>query len=324
MNILVSIIIPIFNVEKYLSKCLESCINQSYSNIEIIAINDGSTDTSGEIIDEFAAKDNRIKPIHQTNKGVVSARNNAVKQSSGSHLFFVDGDDYLALNAVEKVVTKLLETKCDIVIGSISYDRDGVFSPLTNKITFGQNKIGLACALLTDQLQLSLCSKLIPKSLFNKTNISNELKIGEDAICVIQLLHSTQSISLINDTLYFYVQRSISVMNKPSQRAIESRIKFLSEVSEFYKKHFYFGDESFVNCFSVFMLTQYFAYLRMGGSIEYDIDILKEIKELHLKNKYALAHVPIWRISLIKLFIISPVLGKFFRKIIVFARKLIR
>src|SRR5690625_1048731 len=99
--ILVSIIIPVYNKEEYLEDCLESVINQSYEKIEIIIINDGSTDGSESIIKKWKNKDNRIKYMSQNNQGVAIARNNGIKVSKGDYIYFIDADDYLSLNAIE-------------------------------------------------------------------------------------------------------------------------------------------------------------------------------------------------------------------------------
>jgi len=95
MDAEISIIIPVFNVEKYIGICLESVINQTFRNLEIILVNDGSTDGSGKICDEYAARDSRIRVIHQENKGVSAARNEGLRLSSGKYVGFVDGDDWI-------------------------------------------------------------------------------------------------------------------------------------------------------------------------------------------------------------------------------------
>ena len=95
MNSLISIIVPVYNVEKYLNECIDSIIAQTYSNIEIILVNDGSTDASGKICDEYAEKDGRIKVIHQVNAGLSAARNAGMAVATGEYLYFVDSDDYV-------------------------------------------------------------------------------------------------------------------------------------------------------------------------------------------------------------------------------------
>ena len=98
---LISIIVPIYNVELYLEKCIESIINQTYKNLEIILVDDGSTDSCGKICDEYAKKDNRIKVIHKINGGLSDARNKGMEIAKGKYIGFVDGDDYVASDMYE-------------------------------------------------------------------------------------------------------------------------------------------------------------------------------------------------------------------------------
>ena len=114
----ISVIIPIYNVEKYLPRCLESVINQSFSNIEIICVNDGSTDNSGKILAKFGAKDARFRIITQDNQGLSASRNNGMEIASGSYIFFLDADDFLHPQALEIFYNTALQSGCPIVISS--------------------------------------------------------------------------------------------------------------------------------------------------------------------------------------------------------------
>ena len=113
---LISVIVPVYNLEKYLPSCLDSIINQTYTKIEILVIDDGSTDKSGVICDEYASKDNRIIVVHKNNEGVYSARMDAFKLSSGNLVMFVDGDDYLDSNIIEKMYIEQIKYSVDMVI----------------------------------------------------------------------------------------------------------------------------------------------------------------------------------------------------------------
>ena len=111
---LISIIIPVYNVEQYLSRCIDSVINQTYKNLEIILIDDGSTDDSGEICDEYALKDNRIKVMHKQNGGVSSARNEGLDISKGNYIGFIDSDDFIEKDMYEFLYDLLTKNNCDI------------------------------------------------------------------------------------------------------------------------------------------------------------------------------------------------------------------
>ena len=100
MNEKISVIVPVYNVEKYIGECIKSIINQDYENIEIILVDDGSNDKSGEICDEYTLKDKRVKVIHKENGGVSSARNRGIESSTGEYIAFVDGDDYVTKDYV--------------------------------------------------------------------------------------------------------------------------------------------------------------------------------------------------------------------------------
>ena len=105
----ISIIVPIYNVEQYLQKTIESCINQTLKELEVILVDDGSKDASGKVVDDFAKKDNRIKVIHKQNEGVTIARNTGLAVATGKYIFFLDGDDYLPLNAMDLLYQKAIE-----------------------------------------------------------------------------------------------------------------------------------------------------------------------------------------------------------------------
>lgn len=115
MEILISVIIPVYNVEKYLTACIESVINQTYKNLEIILVDDGSSDYSGKICDEYADKDLRIKVIHKKNEGVSAARNDGIDQSSGELIYFLDADDWIDLCLFEEIIKSYTENECDAV-----------------------------------------------------------------------------------------------------------------------------------------------------------------------------------------------------------------
>ena len=121
----ITVIVPVYNVEHYLDKCLDSVIKQTYKNIEIIVVNDGSTDNSGEICQEYAQKDNRIVYIEKENGGLSDARNAGLDQMTGSYVTFVDSDDWIEQDYVETLYQKITEYQADIAIGNYySFDEE--------------------------------------------------------------------------------------------------------------------------------------------------------------------------------------------------------
>ena len=155
----VSVIIPVYNVEKYLSRCLESVINQTYKNIEIILVNDGSTDNSVQIIGQY--KDSRIKVINKVNGGLSSARNAGLKICTGDYITFVDSDDWIELDMVEFMMKQVCNTSCEIVV-------------IKEIITYGENIILANPGKITNQLfsnnecMSQLCSTRIPSFTWGK------------------------------------------------------------------------------------------------------------------------------------------------------------
>ena len=114
----ITVIVPVYNVENYLEKCLDSLINQTYKNIEIIVINDGSTDNQGEICQEYAQKDNRIVYIEKENGGLSDARNVGLDKMTGSYVTFIDSDDWIEQDYIETLYKKIVEYQADIAVGN--------------------------------------------------------------------------------------------------------------------------------------------------------------------------------------------------------------
>ncbi len=153
----VSVIIPVFNTGEYLNKCLDNFINQTLKDIEIIAVDDGSTDDSLKILNKYAQKDCRIKVFHQKNSGAASARNRAISVAKGEYLYIIDSDDYCELNTLEKMYNKALSVNADICLCKVSF---------LNKKT-GKSKI------LKNSLMLNLLPK--EKEVFNRDDIAHNI-----------------------------------------------------------------------------------------------------------------------------------------------------
>ena len=146
---LVSIIVPVYNVQQWLNKCIDSLISQSYKNIEVLLINDGSTDRSGEICDEYSSKDSRIKVIHISNNGQSVARNKGLHISKGEYVLFIDSDDYLCdREIIKKFVNILNNSKCDFIYTSYCRFNDGNENEITEILPINltnkdiENKLG--------------------------------------------------------------------------------------------------------------------------------------------------------------------------------------
>ena len=224
-NPLVSIIIPCYNLEGYIEPCLNSCILQTYKNIEIIVLNDGSHDRTKEIIDYYAGIDKRFIIIHKENEGVAKTRKTGVEKSSGKFIFFLDGDDYLPLNAIEILVAEMQNVKADMVIGKgLEESLEGfkTVKMVNNELISGNE---LVKKILIDKF-FGLWGILYKRPLFDETlNFHTDLKNGEDAVLLIQLAHKSKLIKCFDKISYFYRNRGTSETKEPADKNFQDSFK---------------------------------------------------------------------------------------------------
>ena len=229
-NPLISIIIPIYNVEKYLKECLDSVINQTYKNLEVILVDDGSTDYSSFFCDEYAGMDNRIRVIHQDNKGLVGARKAGLSIATGDIASFVDSDDWLNLSMYEVMVKKMVETEADIVTSGLirEYGRHfisdtevvkpGVYSGVELEKKIKDNLIDIH-VFFRSNISIHIYNKLFDRSLLlkNELLIPEDISIGEDAACVYPCILDADKIAVIDQCLYHYRIRNNSIMGQGNE-----------------------------------------------------------------------------------------------------------
>lgn len=215
MSKLVSIIVPVYNIENYAENCIKSLVNQTYKFLEIILVDDGSTDNSGKLCDDYAKTDERIKVIHKTNGGLSSARNAGLDVVSGDYIMFIDGDDYIAENAVEILLKHMSNHDADMV----QFDYEETFVPYKSIKSSATDTKELVTDLkqMFEKLYLiggpaaSSCTKLHKKDLFNTLRFKEGI-IHEDEFLITELLPQVKSILYIPDKLYFYVMRIGSIV----------------------------------------------------------------------------------------------------------------
>ncbi|HHT7826143.1 TPA: glycosyltransferase [Streptococcus suis] len=240
---LVSVIVPVYNVENYLSQCLDSIIHQTYKNLEIILVNDGSTDGSGKICDDYAAKDGRIKVIHQENGGLSDARNKGLDLMTGQFVTFVDSDDYLENNCIHTLYTYACTCKTDISIGKFIEFEENTSQFLFHNHLNNGNKIefltGDQCLERHHQYFLGIFvnawAKLYRTSLFNDSNPCKSIRyplgvLHEDQYTTHKLFFKSNKIVFVNDYLYVYRVRENSITNTLlSDKRIMDNIRGLEE-----------------------------------------------------------------------------------------------
>lgn len=328
MNILVSIIIPIFNVEQYLKRTVDSILNQTYKNIEIILVDDGSIDNSGIICDEYAKEDNRIKVFHKTNGGVSSARNLGITKATGDFICLVDSDDFIRDTYVEDLLKTVLKYKADIVICLFEYGKSDKFNLFLNKdiesVTL-LNNIEALEYLYNKKLSGTMIvpwNKLYSKKLFENIKFPDD-KIHEDEFIVPVLLYYANRIAIINKYDYYYFQSSGSIMRS------EFNIKRLDAVEALEKRIKFFEDKNLIklkNKTIGLYLHLLFVYICLLNEIENQN--LKKYKIL-LINKFiniALHALTLNEVGInikfqIIIFYLCPQLGIFLRKMCLSLRR---
>lgn len=205
---MISIIIPVYNVEKYLDKCLKSVSNQSYKDWECILVDDGSSDKSGIICDKWHTFDNRFLVIHQKNQGVSQARNIGLKQAQGQYICFVDSDDWITPHYLQSMINNMSDDVDIVVSGITSFKEDKVVNiqlPIQNNI-YSMNPNSADKFIADIDLFYGPVSKLYKKEIIRTHNITFpiDISLGEDMTFVFSYLSYTKKIASIHESHYFY------------------------------------------------------------------------------------------------------------------------
>ncbi len=240
---LVSVVIPIYNIMDYLEKCVASVCGQTYKKLEIILVDDGSTDGSGKLCEELAAADARIKVIHKENGGLVSARKAGIKEATGFYLVNIDGDDWIEENMIELLVQNICKDGSDIAVCGFwkeGVEREEYAWASSNFTITGKKKNAIATAWLNGELNCAevVWNKLYKTDLFRSVYelVPNYLCNGEDVIAFFNLIHSDVKVCILDDKLYHYVSRPGSVSQSADaikrMASKELMIGFLAQVIE--------------------------------------------------------------------------------------------
>lgn len=214
MEELISVIVPVYNVEKYVEKCIESIVNQRYFDLEILLIDDGSTDSSGKICDRYQIRDKRIKVFHKENGGLSDARNYGMKLASGKYIIFIDSDDYLDIEMISLLYSELKESMADIsVCGFYEVNEDG--SILLKQHDSGKRvlldrKEAVKAVVEDREINSYVWNKLFKRELFSGI----EFPFGrytQDIFIMYQVFNHAEKVVEINRPLYYYLHRSTSI-----------------------------------------------------------------------------------------------------------------
>ncbi len=212
-NQLVSVIVPVYKVEQYLPKCIESIINQSYDNLEIILIDDGSPDNCPKICDEYAKIDSRIKVIHKKNGGLSDARNIGIDAAKGNYLYFVDSDDYIGPDSIKYLFNLIKKYNADIAIGGMCITYSQNESPILNKINeFLYDRISTLSEMMYNKnFNHSASAKLYKSSLFKGIRYPVG-KLYEDLFTIYLVVNKADKIVFGTQYCYYYYMRPGSIM----------------------------------------------------------------------------------------------------------------
>lgn len=247
-NGLVNIIVPVYNVEKYLDKCLESITAQTYKEIAVILVEDGSSDNSWEICDKWAKYDNRVQAIHMQHRGVSAARNVALKMCTGEYIAFVDADDYIETFMIEKLVQTMNESKkIDAVFGGYN-EIDDKSGKVLRKIIPNEHGIvdrDTGVAQIFGDYSPMLWNKLFRRKIIMVESLfDEELCIGEDELWMIQILERADNIALLNIPIYNYRNRQESASKDFSLSP--ARLTELDSQKKVLKNIYDYGSEELV------------------------------------------------------------------------------
>ena len=226
----ISIIIPVYNAEPYLSRCIDSLLSQTYQDFEILMIDDGSTDSSGAICEKYAQKDGRIRVTHQSNSGVAATRQHGIDMAQGVYSIHVDPDDWVAPTMLEELHNTAISTRADMVVCDLLIIRNDGEYCLSQKLISTESD---SCMnqLLAGKLHGSLCNKLIRTALYKEFDVTftRGLNYCEDFLTCVQLLLHNIKIEYISRPLYYYDQvvNNNSITRNYNIAVLNQRLKFL-------------------------------------------------------------------------------------------------
>jgi len=251
MNPKISIIVPVYNVEKYVEKCIDSILNQTFKEFELILVDDGSTDSSGCICDKYKDKDNRIIVIHKENGGLSSARNTGIKIAKGDFIGFVDSDDYIAENMYKKLYDLCIDNNCEISVCKFGEEVDGeiINTKEYESLKIMDNEEGMKELFKGILYRFSSCNKLFKREVF-KDIIFPKGRIHEDLSTTYRLFANANKIAYINYAGYIYVKRSDSILTSSySEKRLDAFIGW-SEILDFINEKYPMLKDTVYACYT--------------------------------------------------------------------------
>lgn len=293
MKSLISIIVPAYNIEKYIVRCLDSLTSQTYDYIEIIVVDDGSKDNTGPLIDQYALKDSRIKVIHQKNQGVSMARNTGLDIAKGEYIGFVDGDDTADIDMFEFLVDQIEENEADIAHCGYKmvYPSKAVYYHNTGTEIIQDGNEGVVDLLKGKIIEPGVCNKLYKKELFEEIKFDTSIRINEDLLINFKLFRKAQKAIFVDVTKYNYILRKNSAATSKSNiyKIMDSYkvAKMILEESEDVSEIYPYAYKAFISklVYIVGLNPKKMTQDAVGFKSEVLLE-LKEIKKAALKTQF--------------------------------------
>lgn len=231
----VSVIIPVYNTYDYLSKCLDSLVNQTLEDIEFIVVNDGSPDDSEKLIKEYSKKYSKIKYYKKKNGGLSSARNFGIKKATGEYIGFVDSDDYVENTMFEKLYNKAVDTNSDVVCCQLNYlyPNKTILHHYKDLNIFGKSVI--SSPQILNQVKSYACNKIYKRELWDKFTFPNQY--FEDSAIIYNVLSNANKIDVIDEGLYYYRKDVETAITKKKDQATYDIFKSCDSILTYYKKY---------------------------------------------------------------------------------------
>lgn len=235
----ISVIVAAYNIEQYISKCLNSIINQTYKNLEIIVVDDGSSDGTGKIADEYANKDGRLVVVHKENGGVSSARNRGIDIATGDYIGFVDGDDTIESDMYEMLINNVIKYDADIShcgYKVIEGDKETLFYD-SKKVILQDRKKGILDLFDGSLIEPSLCNKIFKRKIVGDIRLDERIKINEDLLFNVLLFNNSSKSIFEDKAKYNYIKRddSATTSNVNDIRRVTDPRKVYRKIVELYK-----------------------------------------------------------------------------------------
>ncbi len=315
----ISVIIPAYNAALYLPASLDSCLQQTFTDYEVIVINDGSTDNTLLVANNYVRKNPFIKVISKDNEGLVMARRTGIAEAKANFIFFLDADDVIEPDTLQLLYDNI--QNADVAIGNVIIEHeDG--TPFKrqkqNKFKYGHSNKEMICNYLSKNISHAIWGRLFRKSVLEGIETPPDITVGEDGITT-YLIWGKQSIrvTLVEKFLYHYIQRDGSMINTvtPTNRA--QRAKYIKWLFNYFKLHL--EEKNISMCLSYNVMNEYYSYLRDGGNPNEDYE-LYDIVLKQLWNNKALKELDVWQQFMLKSFKCSTLLGLIYRRLFITIR----